>query len=294
MDKNYKRKLGDKRDGRLISGDELDTNHFVMPLVWPRRSDNEAYINEIIDISNVDEYLNKKKIENPTKDYSFFMIYCAACAKTFINRPRMNRFIRNGRLYERYKVSIGFITKKGLTDDAEEALSRIYVDDNDTFDTLSDKIRKEIEERRSEVMDKSSDDLRILMKFPHFVGKWVLGFLKAIDKRGPVPESVSASDIFFTSIAISHLGSIGLNSAYHHLSNWGTNSFFTTIGKKQKRPFYNKDGSMEVKDSIDIGWTIDERIADGLYYAKTIKLIKRYIKNPSLLDKPFKEESEKE
>ena len=160
----------------------------------------------------------------------------------------------------------------------------------DTFDTLAEKINNEITERRSEKMDKSSDELRVLMKFPHFVGKMGLWFMRAIDKRTSVPKGVSASDMFFTSLVFSVLGSIGLPAGYHHLSNWGTNSFFTTIGEKKPRPFINKDGSITIKESIDVGMTIDERIADGLYFSKTIKLLKKYIENPELLDKPFKEE----
>lgn len=36
-----------------------------------------------------------------------------------------------------------------------------------------------------------------------------------------------------------------------------------------------------MKPSIDLGLTIDERIADGYYYAKTVRLLKRCWKIPS-------------
>lgn len=286
----YKRKCGDKKDGRLIKGEELDTNHFVMPLLWPNRCDNEAFISQTFDLTNAIKYLEKKNEGEHDFVYSTFMLLAAAYGKAIINRPKMNRFYRNGRLYERYDVTIGFIVKKSLRDDAEEGLARVYVEPCDTFETLAAKINREIEERRSEVMDKSSDELRVLMKFPHFIGKMVMGFMKLIDKKTSVPKSVSASDMSFTSLIFSVLGSIGLPAGYHHLANWGTNSFFTTIGEKKPRPFVNNDGSVTVKQSIDVGMTIDERIADGLYFSRTIKLLKKYIENPELLDQPFKDE----
>lgn len=45
-----------------------------------------------------------------------------------------------------------------------------------------------------------------------------------------------------------------------------------------------------MKDSLDIGTTIDERLADGYYYSKTMRLIKKLIENPELLEKRIDEE----
>lgn len=45
-----------------------------------------------------------------------------------------------------------------------------------------------------------------------------------------------------------------------------------------------------MKPSIDLGLTIDERIADGYYYAKTVRLLKTLLENPHLLDEPLQKE----
>ena len=50
------------------------------------------------------------------------------------------------------------------------------------------------------------------------------------------------------------------------------------------KPVYNEDGSYEMKLMNDIGFTIDERIADGFYYAKSIRLFKKLMAEPDLLD----------
>ena len=65
---------------------------------------------------------------------------------------------------------------------------------------------------------------------------------------------------------------------------------FCAIGEIKKRPFYNDDGTFEMKPSIDLGLTIDERIADGYYYAKTVRLLKTLLENPQLLDEPLQKE----
>ena len=45
-----------------------------------------------------------------------------------------------------------------------------------------------------------------------------------------------------------------------------------------------------MRDSVDLGITVDERLADGYYYSKSIRLLKKLLENPELLEKPFEEE----
>ena len=52
------------------------------------------------------------------------------------------------------------------------------------------------------------------------------------------------------------------------------------------------DGSVEQRESVDIGLTIDERLAEGYYYSGTVKLFKHLIENPELLERPLSEEVE--
>ena len=80
-----------------------------------------------------------------------------------------------------------------------------------------------------------------------------------------------------------------MHAQYHHLADWGTNSIFAIIGEKKPTPFYNEDGSFEVREALDLGITVDERIADGYYYAKTVALFKHLMQHPQLLELPAKE-----
>ena len=45
-----------------------------------------------------------------------------------------------------------------------------------------------------------------------------------------------------------------------------------------------------MRDSIDLGLTIDERIADGYYYSKTVRLLRHLLEHPELLERPLNEE----
>ena len=51
------------------------------------------------------------------------------------------------------------------------------------------------------------------------------------------------------------------------------------------------DGHKEIRDVIDVSATLDERIADGFYFARSLKLLKHVFAHPELLDLPLGEPS---
>ena len=116
-----KLKWGERRDGKLLR--DIDSMHFIMPLMYPNRCDNEAFISERIDLTNVMKYLEKKNADGPAYKYNFFQVMVTAVLKTIMLRPQLNRFIANGNLYERYAVTAAFTVKKIFSDEGEEALA---------------------------------------------------------------------------------------------------------------------------------------------------------------------------
>ena len=110
------------------------------------------------------------------------------------------------------------------------------------------------------------------------------------DKHGIVPASLIKTDPYYSSCVVSNLGSIKMKSGYHHLTNWGTCSMILLIGEIKKRPVYDENGNVKMVDTVDLGLTIDERLADGYYYSKTIRLLKKLLENPELLEENLAQE----
>ena len=79
-------------------------------------------------------------------------------------------------------------------------------------------------------------------------------------------------------------------SAYHHLNNYGTTSMMYHIGTIKKKNILQKNGKVKTIDVVDVTITVDERIADGLYLVKSIKLLENILQNPEVLDKELCEE----
>jgi hypothetical protein len=281
------KKRGDRFDGYWLR-DEAPALGQFMAYLMPNRADNEAHINVDIDCRPLDAFLARKN-EGRTEDkYTYFHLFLAATVKCFVLRPRMNRFISGNRLYMRDHISVSFVVKKRFEDKAEEGLAYKRYGENDTIDTLHESIMEEIHQcRREDVLDNSTDMMTKLLKLPRWMLRILVNILFTLDRNGKVPYDLIKADPNYSSIFMTNLGSIGMDSGYHHLNNWGTNSFFVMIGKKHLAPEWHEDGSCTVRPVISLGFTLDERIGDGYYYAGTVRLLHKLLENPELLELPF-------
>lgn len=286
----HKRRFGDRKDGCLLR--ELDSLHFITAIIYPNRCDNEAYIAERVDLTNIKKYLEAKNATDAGNifPYTMFHVIVAALIKTITLRPKLNRFIVNRNFYQRNEVSTAFVVKKQFSDAGGEALAFVHAKEESTINTIHEDIFQQIMACRSDKADSSTDSMDILNKMPHWFSKFLVRCLCVLDRHGKVPASMIETDPYYASAVISNLGSIKLKSGYHHLTNWGTCSIFCIIGEKKMSPIYQVDGSYEMHETLDIGLTIDERLADGYYYAKSVKLLKHLLQNPELLELPANKE----
>lgn len=279
------RKWGDRKDGTLLRS--IDSMHYIMPLMYPNRCDNEAFLRLQIDLTAADGYLARKNAGDPPYRYNLFQLVVTAVLKTITLRPELNRFIANKNLYQRNELTAAFTVKKVFSDTGGEALARIYAKGSDTLETIHDEIYRQVSLCRSEKKDESTASMDIIQKLPF---KHLIGFVaRFLDRHGWMPRAVIATDPYYCSAVLTNLGSLGLDAGYHHMTNWGTNSLFCSIGLIKWSPCFESDGSYEMRRSVDLGLIIDERIADGYYYAKSLRLLKTLLESPELLDRPLSE-----
>ena len=277
-----------RRDGKFVKN--LDPMHIIVPLLYPNRCDNEAYISECIDLTNINRYLEEKNSGDDEFKYTLFHVIVTALMKTIRLRPKLNYFIANKRIYERNEVTASFVVKKKFSDRGAEALAVIRGENGDNLDSVHEKIRQQVYSCRSDKLDGSTESMDLISKLPFWLVRFVVYVVRKLDIHGHVPKEFIESDPYYCSAVLSNLGSIKLKSGYHHLTNWGTNSLFVIVGEKKIRPFFKDDGSYDMRDSVELGLTIDERLADGYYYSKSIRLLKKLLENPQLLETPLDEE----
>ena len=280
-----RRRWGDRRDGKVIR--DIDSMHYIMPLMYPNRCDNEAFMTLHINLEKTEEYIKQKNKENPDNKIAIFEIIIAATLKAIRLRPHMNRFIANKTMYQRNELTAAFTVKKNFRDDGEETLARVVAEDGDTLETINKKVVDQINFCKTST-DESTEAMNFIQKLP---GKKFIGAMaRMLDRHGLMSKSVIATDPYQCTVVLTNLGSIGMNIGYHHLMNWGTTSIFIVIGKKHNRPHYDKDGNITMRREMSLSITIDERISDGFYYARSLRLLKKLIENPELLELPIEEE----
>lgn len=285
-----KKRWGDRRDATLVR--DLDSMHFIMPLMYPNRCDNEAFISETLDLTNVMAYLEKKNADDPAYKYNFFQVMVTTVLKTITLRPKLNRFYANFNLYQRREVSAAFTIKKVFSDNGEEALAFIHSKESDNIDSIHDEIYRQVSYVRHDGKDQSTKSMDMLQLTPLPLKKALGVGARFLDRHGLMPQSVIATDPFQSSVVLANLGSIKLHAGYHHLTNWGTTSIFVVIGEMKERPFLNEKGEEEMRMSVDIGLTVDERVTDGFYCSKSVRLIRKLIEEPELLELPLGEKVE--
>ena len=136
------KRWGDRKDGTYLK--KIDSMHTIMPLMYPNRCDNEAFLTERIDLTNINAYLERKNAGNTEYAYNLFQIMVTALLKVITLRPKMNRFIANKTIYQRNEVSAAFTVKKEFSDDGGEALAFIHAKDSDNINTIHDEIFRQV------------------------------------------------------------------------------------------------------------------------------------------------------
>ena len=276
-----KKRWRDRRDGKLI---KVPAMAKVMTYV-KNREEAYVYINRKFDVTDLVKYMKKKKEKNP--DLTYFHAFSIAIAKTVYNRPRLNTFIMNHKFYQRNDVILTFTARVSYDDDKnKEVMSLIKVDPEDNIFDLSKKIKDKVNKFRNEKVQTSSDDsLDALGKLPNWMLKiFVAPLFKWLDRHDKLPKSLNEEFLYNSTVILSNLGSIKCGAIHHNLTNFGTNSAILTIGDIHKEQVVMPDGKVEIRDIVEFGINLDERIGDGVYFSKSVNLLNYIMTHPETLE----------
>lgn len=283
-----KRCRGDRYDGRWLKN-EIPGLQSIMVNLWPNRTDCEVCVFDELDVTDMLKFIESKNLAHPEYKTTVFHCYLLAVARMIRERPKMNRFISGRRFYERKHISLSFVAKRRFADHSDEALLVFIPDDSETIDSFSHKISGEVSEvRKNEIATGGVDHMMdSLARLPRLLLMLITRIVRILDFWGINPKAIRNGDPNYTTVLASNLGSIKAPSVYHHLSNYGTLSILTTLGAIHKKEVLMDDGTTQVRDVVDFSATLDERIADGFYFARSLKLVQYVFAHPEILDQPL-------
>ena len=126
----------------------------------------------------------------------------------------------------------------------------------------------------------------MLTNIPHWVIRIVVGLIKWMDKHNLLPKSVIEFSPFHNSLFVTYLKSINGDSIYHHCYNFGTTGIFIALGKEKSRAVV-ECGEIKIRKMMDLRCVMDERFCDGMYFVNSMRLFKRLVARPKLLEQPY-------
>lgn len=274
---------GDRPDGTRVR--KAPKVRLFMPYLLPRRSDAAVFFEHKVDISQTLDYLERWNADGTRVPLRFFHVYLAGIVRVMHERPRINRFIAGRRLYQRNDVAISISVLKARDDDAKLTVVKQSFDAGLGLAGVYDRTEAVIGDGRAAKKTSSEREVSLIQRL---LPRAVIPLLPKLQKLGDwlnvTPASLSANDPLYASFMVSNLGSIGIDAAYHHLYEHGTLPIFAVIGKARDEAVVTSRHEIEIRPVVTIRYTLDERIVDGYYAARSLDRLQELIEQPWLLE----------
>lgn len=253
-----------------------------MPFLMPTRNESAVYFEQMIDASKALALLQTLNQQAQTK-YTIFHVFLCAAVRTLAARPHLNRFVAGQRVYQRKHIDISFAVKKEFRDEASLSTVKIRFEPSDTIHTVSERVAFAASQGRGSNETASDKEVAFISRLPRFVVRLLMRLQRSLDAFNLLPRFMIEPDPMYASLFAANLGSVGLDAAFHHLYEYGTVPIFAAVGAVRKMPIALDDGTLAVRDVLTIRYTLDERIADGFYCARSLALLKDLMENPEKL-----------
>ena len=283
MAKNDKRRFGDRKDGRLIRS--LPGFSRFIPYIMPTRNDATNLYEERMEVSEVDRRLRRLRVEG-YKGIGILHFLIAAYIRLVSMLPGLNRFVAGRRIYAHDDITVVMTVKRALSLDATETTIKVHFEPTDTIFDVYRKMNEKIEEIKTTDDDNNTEEVaEALTKAPRFLLRFIIAFLRMLDYFGLIPESLIEASPFHGSMIITDLGSLRIGPVFHHIYNFGTLPVFIAFGAKRHAYEINRHGKVVDNKYVDCKFVIDERIADGHYFAQFLQAYRYIFQHPEILEK---------
>ena len=271
-----------RSDGRRIRS--LPPMQKIIPYIMRSRAASINLFQEHVDCTPLNNYICAHEV-NGQRTMSTMHLLIAAIVRVVAQRPQLNRFVIGGKTYQRNSIVVSFVVHRSLRGTSEETTIKLHFKGDETLSEIADKISAAIDETVQEGNQNSTDKLaKIVTSVPYCIIWFIVKFLSLLDRHNLMPKSIVEASPFHSSFFITNLKSLGIDTIFHHIYNFGTTSQFISLGKEKYKAVVVGKEHVEIKKILQLGIVTDERICDGLYYARSTKLMKKYIHHPAMLE----------
>ena len=256
----------------------------ILGHIMPKRSDAMVFFEDDINCKYLDDYIAEKKAQGIEMNY--LDIFVAATVRLYALRPALNRFTMNGRVFANQDISISMAVKKSLRDNVTDTTIKLHFTGHENIFEIRDRFEGEIYKNKGADTSNGTDKTaKLLTCVPNFLIKFAMGLIRLLDRLNLLPRALLDVSPFHASGFITYLKSIGIPAIYHHIYDLGTIGQFIAVGKEQMKVVVDrKTGELVPAKILTVKIVADERICDGLYYARSFRLFRRIMENPAVLE----------
>lgn len=267
--------FGRRPDAQLVR--DLSAVRRFMPFISPRRNESVVYFEHTLDAEYALAYLDELNADRaPERRITFFhLVLHGLAVAVFHERPRLNRFVAGGRLWQRDGIWLSFSAKRAFDDDSPILTVKQQIDPNQSIGEMVDAIYEKLGSGRAGKKTTSDTEVDLLLKLPVPVIRAAMWVVEKIDALGLLPAAMIHSDPLYASAFVANLGSVGLEAGYHHLWEHGNCPIFCVIGRIAEGPTGRRQ--------VTLKYTYDERVEDGLYCARTLERLRERLEHPEKL-----------
>jgi hypothetical protein len=267
--------LTTRPDGTLVPN--LSATRALMPLLMEKRSESTVFFEQELEVTETMRFVEAYNASRPAEErITLFHVFMWAVGNALHLRPRLNRFISGGRIYQRRGVHLSFAAKKKKMDDGAALVTiKREVPAAASLEDVASLLHTDIRTGRSDTPRPEDREVELTQRLPTFLVRLALKAMQWADRWNLLPGSLIAHDPLYTSMFVANLGSVGIEAAFHHLYEWGNCPFFAALGKT--REVRTEQGKRQV---VLVRYSFDERIDDGLSCAHGLELVKQRVENP--------------
>jgi hypothetical protein len=267
--------FGRRPDATLVR--ELSAVRQFMPFISPRRNESVVYFEHTLDAEYALAYLEQLNADRPPeRRITFFhLVLHGLAVAVFHERPRLNRFVAGGRLWQRDGIWLSFSAKRAFDDESPILTVKQRIDPNQSLGEMVDAIYEKLGAGRAGKKTTSDTEVDLLLKLPVPVVRALMWLVEKADALGLLPAAMIHSDPLYASAFVANLGSVGLDAGYHHLWEHGNCPIFCVIGRIAP----DESG----RQRVTLKYTYDERVEDGLYCARTLERLRERLEHPEKL-----------
>jgi len=275
--------FGFRSDGKKVKG--MNIVEKAEPFFMPQRIDAVNYYTEKVPCVAMDEFIARERKNG--NSFTYMHILFASIVRVLYTKPKLNRFIMRGSTYQRNTISITMDIKPKLNEESDNITCKFYFTGKESLPEIKKILDDEISKYTTGNVDATEQaTTKTAQKFgrlPDWLFRWAMGIARWADKHGMLPKSLIHASPFHTSCFVTNLKSIKLGHIYHHVYNFGTTAMFFSMGKEKMEPYVENNKELKVGKFLTLGISMDERIADGFYYGKCLRLLHDLMVNPDSL-----------